>query len=204
MLPTTAESIVLDSVAEPRPIKRFKSARTKSVKSSDVIPLVSGFHWEGDYPSVITNSNGEIVAVSKGVIDCPGPEYFFQWIHRKSDTLHVCLLCPLDSPVSSFATQQNKTSNIITHIKLSHAECISAYQHMSDVTKSRTAKEWEFRVKNPDIVQKPQAPTQIKPLMVQSNLDQFHPLPIGIQKAFWAKVIALGNLSCIHHLDVDP
>ena len=61
---------------------------------------------------------------------------------------------------------------------------------MSYAIKTRTAKEWDF-----DVILKPQSSVQIKPQKVKSKLNQFHPLLVGIEKQFWAKAIALGNLS---------
>lgn len=156
-----------------------------------------GFHWEGTYPSVITNSNGEIVLVSQAVIDCPGAEYFFQWIYRKSESAHICLLCPRGSPVSVFSTQMNKTSNIITHIKLMHKENISAYQHIHDSVKSRVEKEWDFRLNNPDAPVKNTAQVaEIAPrrLRQQTTLTQFQSLPVAKQKNIWMRAVVLGGL----------
>ena len=132
-----------------RPVKRFKSSKQRAEKGESVV-LMRGFHWEGTYPSVITNSKGDVVLVSRALIDCPGAEYFFQWIFRKSASSHVCLLCPRGSPLAVFSTQLNKTSKIITHFKLIHKESICAYQHISDSIKSRVEKEWDFRLNNPD------------------------------------------------------
>ena len=85
---------------DPQPLKRFKSAK----KDQNIVKLREGFHWEGDYPRIIENSKGEIVLISKCVVDCPGNEYFFQHIHRKSATVFVCLLCPPGSPASRHST----------------------------------------------------------------------------------------------------
>ena len=135
--------------------------------------------------------------VFKAVSNCPGVEYFFQWIIRKSTTTHICLLCPRGSSASVFSTQLNKTSNIITHIKLMHKENITAYQHIPDAVKSRIQKEWDFRLSNPDAPVKSASQTgEVAPAKIQqqTSLVQFQSLPVAKQKSIWMKAIILGGL----------
>ena len=99
--------------------------------------------------------------------------------------------------MSVFSTQMNKTSNIITHIKLMHKDYITAYQHIPDAVKSRIEKEWDFRLSNPDAPVKSTAqPSELAPIKVQqqTSLAQFQSLPVAKQKTIWMKAIVLGGL----------
>lgn len=177
---------------EPRPMKRFKSAK----KETSSLVLRRGFHIEGNYPEVLENSKGEIILQSRCVIDCPGNEYFFQFIFRKTPDVHVCLLCPSGSSAALCLTGgQNKTSNTIKHIKKHHPQAIQAYQHLSEDEKVRTEKLWDRRKKNPDVPVKEVKEPPMCSTLEQTLMTQFEPLPIHRQRELWTRAIPFGEYS---------
>jgi hypothetical protein len=182
----------------PQPLKRYKK--------SELCQLSVGFHWEGQYPSVIMDSAGRVVKMSRCVIDCPGNDWFFSVIHRKNQETHVCLLCPLDGP-NEFKTQDNKTSNIINkHIKTKHQSQIMPYQHITQDERNRVAKEWKFWEEHCDDAirrqtSKKAASTPAVRSSLQSTLDQYSPLPVKLQQALWVRGLVLGRSLKVKAID---
>jgi hypothetical protein len=110
--------------------KRFKS----SDKSGGVLPLLPlGFHWEGEKPDVIANKLGVIIAVSRGVVNCPGYEWFRSLYHEDKNLdnqrkeTNICLLC-----LNSCSAPGNRYSNTIKHIKTAHQDRILPWEHISE------------------------------------------------------------------------
>ena len=114
-----------DDDNNPPPLKRHKK--------SCITELPEGFHWEGQKPQVILDSGGRVVKKSRCVIDCPGNEWFFSFIHKLNENEHVCLLCDLDVPDRSnvYKTPGGRNSNVIEHLKNKHQLQMAPWQHIN-------------------------------------------------------------------------
>jgi BED zinc finger len=104
--------------------KRFQKRLKSAFAVAELPEAPIGFHWEGNSSTVIANSRGNLVKVSRKIINSPGLEWFYQHFHVRADKPDkvICLFC-----LGEF--NYVNSSNIIKHIKNAHQSCIEPSTH---------------------------------------------------------------------------